>query len=866
MLTLSFLSKRFAINFLSTALQFAVNMGISIWFTAYLVRRLDIAGFGLIPLAVAVSSYLTLLSYSLNNVVSRFLTISLEKNGRGDEARRIFSTGFIGTLLGVAFLILPGIWITFHSGQIFRIPDGYDTQAQWLFAFAALASLVTAIAIFFGVVSYCRNRFDLRNIVNVGSNVVRIGLVVLLFSWNGPDVWKVGAGALAAALVTLGANFWIWRCLEPSLGVSTKLFSWPELKNMAGTSTWILVNDIGTLLLISIDLILANRLLGPTAGGLYAAAIQGSIILRNFSMLVVDTFGPTTFAFYAKNDISGLVDYAKKSVKLVGLLMALPVSLICGFSYPILEVWLGHGFGDLALLMSLLTFHLCFNLGYMSLHKIVLATNRVQVPALVQIGFGIANIFLAVFLVEGAHWGVYGIAAASALVLAAKNSFFTPAYVAHLLKRPYGTFMKELFPTVRVTAILTAASWLVSRVFQPASWHELALSAGMISLAYIFLIRKQVEDIFPFATQVSKDVQFLARNFSSNGIARGYYVGFSGENLGDEALRHSIFSLFDSRVLFSHSRGAAVRFMEKQGLLRWNMLMLGGGTLLLRSQNVLDSISVKGIQKRVVFGTGAANPAFWKDVSANYGAREDWLRFLNSCEYIGVRGPISKKILEEIGVKKEVRLIGDPALYFTREIRTPLTPALANGHTRKLGVNVGTTHDGDRRSLLWGGDEEKFLRRFAHFLTLMSQDGWEIELIPVWQKDMEAIRRVISDSGLGNRIRVFKDFHSVRKTIDKMETFDVFIGQKLHSVILACCANRPSIMVEYRPKCRDFMASMDLESWTVRTDEFAPAGVKAMVEALYGQKIYYTRKIHEMASYYQNKLFRESQKLMEAVL
>ena len=86
--------------------------------------------------------------------------------------------------------------------------------------------------------------------------------------------------------------------------------------------------------------------------------------------------------------------------------------------------------------------------------------------------------------------------------------------------------------------------------------------------------------------------------------------------------------------------------------------------------------------------------------------------------------------------------------------------------------------------------------------------GWEITFLPVWEDDLpyieEAARRI------NKQVKIFRKYRSVPDTLRFMESRDVFIGEKLHSVALACCAYTPSIMLEYQPKCRDFMTSLDL--------------------------------------------------------
>ena len=121
---------------------------------------------------------------------------------------------------------------------------------------------------------------------------------------------------------------------------------------------WIAVTYVGTILYLGIDLLVVNRMFGPDAGGRYAAVAQWSALLRTLVGVVAGLFCPTMLYYYARHDIDGLSRYGRQAVKLVGLMMALPIGLICGLSTPLLQTWLGPKFADLAWLMSLMTMHL----------------------------------------------------------------------------------------------------------------------------------------------------------------------------------------------------------------------------------------------------------------------------------------------------------------------------------------------------------------------------------------------------------------------------------------------------------------------------------------------------------------------------
>jgi membrane protein EpsK len=114
-----------------------------------------------------------------------------------------------------------------------------------------------------------------------------------------------------------------------------------------------------------------------------------------------------------------------------------------------------------------------------------LAANRVKTPALVTIAMGLGNLGLALLLAGPMGWGVYGIAAAGAIMLTAKNVLFTPAYAAHVVGRPWFSFARELGLIVAVTAgtILLCRGALQ---FGPITgWIQLGSISFVISIVYL---------------------------------------------------------------------------------------------------------------------------------------------------------------------------------------------------------------------------------------------------------------------------------------------------------------------------------------------------------------------------------------------
>ena len=94
-----------------------------------------------------------------------------------------------------------------------------------------------------------------------------------------------------------------------------------------------------------------------------------------------------------------------------------------------------------------------------------------------------------------------------------------------------------------------------------------------------------------------------------------------------------------------------------------------------------------------MFSPGVADPVFWSRFEDWRDTRAGWRAALEHLPEIGVRGPNSKRLLEEAGLRNVI-VTGDPALALRR-------PAAASTPGRRaVAINVGRAN-----GLVWGSEE-----------------------------------------------------------------------------------------------------------------------------------------------------------------
>jgi len=250
---------------------------------------------------------------------------------------------------------------------------------------------------------------------------------------------------------------------------------------------WVIVNHVGSVLFLSIDLIVVNTLFGAIKGGEYAIALQWVVLLRAIATTISGVLTPIVLTYYAKEQTDKLVKVSRSAVKLMGLAMALPIGLVCGFAPVLLSVWVGSEFSFLAPLMVVLTGHLAINLAVMPLFSINVAFNRVKIPGVLTLLMGVCNLLLAIILSLYSGLDYYGVAIAAAIILTLKNAFFTPWYATYILGISKHTFTSAMLPGIIATIFIGGSAVAISLILPVTSFLPLVIAGGVLAVIYLVI-------------------------------------------------------------------------------------------------------------------------------------------------------------------------------------------------------------------------------------------------------------------------------------------------------------------------------------------------------------------------------------------
>lgn len=342
--------------------------------------------------------------------------------------------------------------------------------------------------------------------------------------------------------------------------------------------------------------------------------------------------------------------------------------------------------------------------------------------------------------------------------------------------------------------------------------------------------------------KIKRYYQIFQKYFFPKGSKLAYIGGVHGtKNLGDEALRLAADKLFANSCLIDYPRKAESASVITR-LFPITHAVLAGGTLINQREIWLDVVKQYSslIPNFFVFGTGVGNPVFWND------RRKEWVSLLNEFHYVGVRGPLSAQLLSEAGVIN-VEVIGDPALVFAEQ---NFKKSITN---KVLGLNFGWD-----RAKQWGNAKD-IESQMLQLATKAKKAGWQIKWFVVCPNDFEKTKSIANNSSTSQEI--IEAYTNPYEFIKCVKECNMFLGMRLHSVVLAICGYVPSIMLEYRPKCRDFMMSIDQGDMIIRTDKFNANSAWDKINVTYSKYKINTSKLFESVQILKQKQSAKAQEI-----
>jgi polysaccharide pyruvyl transferase CsaB len=307
----------------------------------------------------------------------------------------------------------------------------------------------------------------------------------------------------------------------------------------------------------------------------------------------------------------------------------------------------------------------------------------------------------------------------------------------------------------------------------------------------------------------------------------GISGSYGGMNLGDEAILEGILSELgpalaanvtvlsrnpeDTRARHDVARVVAPRTMTKTEmraeLAGMDLLILGGG-------GILYDEHAETYLREVFLAHELGIPVVVYAISAGpltqQAARNAVRAALNDAALVTVRDRQGYRLLEDVGVTREIQLAADPALLLEPE-ELPLEALTAEGveFDRKL-VGFSVREPGPAAPDLDPDEYHVLLAHAADFIV--ERYDADVVFVPMEKADVQHSHGVVAHMQNSERAEILRRRYSPRQILHLMGRFDFAVGMRLHFLIFAALRGTPFTALPYASKVTGLLEHLQVET------------------------------------------------------
>jgi O-antigen/teichoic acid export membrane protein len=468
------------LNFFGLVVPLAVGF-VSI---PFVVRALGNERFGILALAWVVFGYFGLFDLGLGRTTTRYIADALGRNESAKLPGYLWTTVSLQTATGAAAAVLSHATAPLIVRHILNIPAGFEAETILTLRLVGWSLPVMFVSSSFRGVLEAAQRFDLVNAIKVPVNVL-FYLLPLLGAALGlalPGIVVLLVASRAAGLVAWGSV---------ALRVLPALRTRPVLRRelvrpLFSFSGWLGLSSILYAVTSSMDRLLIGSLITVEAVTFYSAPYEAI----NRVGVVPGSLSMVLFPAFSFLDAGGRRDRAEslfaRSTKFLLLSTGPFFILLLFFAGDLLRLWLGPAFAvQSAFVVKILAAGFLVNTVIAVPNNYLIGIGRVDVAPKYQAVELVA--FTALTWAGAKLWGIKGVAAASALRLAAFSVFLLAvSFTAGRIRAGY--VWKNGLAAVLAGLALLAAGLAVTRALGWGVWGAGACLLAFAAAAYLRIL------------------------------------------------------------------------------------------------------------------------------------------------------------------------------------------------------------------------------------------------------------------------------------------------------------------------------------------------------------------------------------------
>jgi O-antigen/teichoic acid export membrane protein len=471
-------------NVITRYLSVFAEMVIGLVTLPFNLNHLGTEAYGLWMLTAGVTIHFSILDLGYGGAMVKFIAqYRAHKDARAlnEIASTLF---FLFAGFGVlAYLITIGL--AFNLEHVFRISHGQAEIGKWILLIIGVTVAINFPFSVYGGVSSGFQRYDINNMVAIGSNlaVAAVNVGVLLAGY--------GLIPLVAATTSVRViTYFLYRrnayTVFPALQIRPSLFRRSRLREVTGFSVYSSIIDWANKLNYELDEVVIGVFLGAAPVAIWAVAdriISGTQRLTNQGNAVL-------LPVVVDSDTTQRMDRLQR-VLLEGTRLSLatvvPIAIVLiVMADPLIRAWI-HKPEILAAapVIQILAFAVALRVGNATSTTLLKGSGKVRRVAMVNIGTGLVNLALSAALVK--PFGLIGVAIGTLIPVAFSSIFILFPDACRRVGIPVGHAFREavwpaIWPALVVGGLLFAA-----RPFITDGLGAVVVEAAAAGLLYLAL-------------------------------------------------------------------------------------------------------------------------------------------------------------------------------------------------------------------------------------------------------------------------------------------------------------------------------------------------------------------------------------------
>lgn len=486
--------RQISINMLSGLTSGLVTLMINFFLTPYLVKNVGDEAYGYIGLSNNFIMVATLFTTALNSMANRFIIGAYEKRDFA-KVNVYYSSLFVfDGILALLFLCV-GLIVAGRIEYIFNVSAALLPAVKLTFIISIINFSVISLLTVFGNSPFITNRLDLSAKADILANVVKILLVLLLFSFFDAQIYFVTLGGLAYTLVLYLNHLINTRKLLPDLRIKISFARLSTAKELVVSGVWNSLDSLNSILTSGLDLAMANWLLGGQVMGLLAIVNSITLALNTLLIAVTNAFKPTLAQTFFNSDVSVFHQQMKVSNRVQCALLAVPMAGICIFAPHFYRLWMPYQESSDIQILAAITFVKIFEqyigLTTDSMRNLFYLKNNLRKNAFCRLLCGIVNIPLVIIgvkLTQDYFWRIFIVSGLSSIIYIFYYWIAVPVLSSSMMKMSVKEYYKMIFHTMVIFLAVLGVYTLAENMFSMATWLDfIVIVAGLGMLGYFLM-------------------------------------------------------------------------------------------------------------------------------------------------------------------------------------------------------------------------------------------------------------------------------------------------------------------------------------------------------------------------------------------